>query len=87
MKGRIDSQGRLSIGRPGLEKEYTQIQHCPWRSKIACGDWCPAFREPERETTRMAEHKIIDGKLVWQMGDRISYEGPYTGRTTLRLCA
>jgi hypothetical protein len=49
MKGKIDIHGLLTISRIGRE----QMQYCPIQQNqrdgtpIGCGDWCPAFREPE----------------------------------------
>ena len=44
MKGRIDRDGWLYVGRAGYEK----AQLCPfgYTGEIRCGDWCPHFGEP-----------------------------------------
>jgi len=45
MKIKIDAQGLLHIERAGVMKG----QHCLHNSCTLCGDWCPAFREPQME--------------------------------------
>jgi len=50
MKAKINRVGCLFVERAG----EMRIQFCPFASKTegapdVCGDWCPAFREPEQQ--------------------------------------
>jgi hypothetical protein len=68
MKGRIDGTGRLVIERGDNEV----LQQCPFSDHRSCGDWCPAFREPEAEIRYSYD---------------IGCPPEPTGRTILRLCS
>ena len=46
MKGKIDEKGNLLIERAGKMKALG----CPFGGGAEfCGDWCPHFREPDKD--------------------------------------
>lgn len=78
MNGRIDKHGCLVVDG--------KMQICPLvRGSDACGDWCPAFREPEKETKEHEVHVDPDPELPAEMGYYRKMR-ILTGRTTLQLC-
>jgi hypothetical protein len=90
VKGTITDKGLLAIERAGR----IQPQGCPFQphdddqfpgyGATLCGDWCPHFGEPEREVDlSMTSYRELDGTRVWANNRT---DGPYTGRTILRLC-
>jgi len=85
MTGKIDTEGTL--WRDG-KKLYCPLNASP-NCACYCGDWCPAFREPFREVDVTMSHGIVDGELAWtDLGTGVvNREGPYSGRTRLRLCS
>ena len=73
MKGKIVKTGFLDIYRGGVPKDQFCIhrkaeEDVPW-----CGDWCPQFSEPEKETV-----------YVLNFGTEGNFKE--TGKTLLTIC-
>jgi len=63
MKGKIDKCGNLHIMRAGKMKR----QYCPYyviTDQEPCGDWCPMFVEPDKET-KTTRLEICSGNLFF----------------------
>ena len=67
MKAVIEENGWLSIERPGCMKKQCCVFGAAFpKGDVFCGDWCPAFREPEIE--RGTSGKVFNIQLCQQVG-------------------